>query len=253
MCVFPGSHPDHISAAAVYLLCMTGISPTPLITHDAHTAYWCFEGDSRIFVQTTLPPGAFPLQPTNLALKHNDSDSEKPTSCMPMEEGSDSGSGSGSDDEEGESEDSGEEDSASRLVQHTSASTPLRSAKATASQAPHTPAGITQGGILLLSGKITAPSTHLSPPPTATRNNSQLYASKPSNIQHTWRIYGSMLEIWMLVEALDERGVREKDLKSKLRAQFGMNKGGGSGESYSSSGSEYIGRKIRRTFGRVSE
>ena len=43
---------------------------------------------------------------------------------------------------------------------------------------------------------------------SVTCNNQQLYMKKPSKVQNVWRIYGSMLEIWMLLEALDERGVR---------------------------------------------
>ena len=54
----------------------------------------------------------------------------------------------------------------------------------------------------------------------------------------------------MLIEALDERGIREKELKSKLRARFGFNKNN-IGETYQTTGSEFIGRKIRRTFGKV--
>jgi len=204
------------------------IRTEPLGYDRHHRAYWCFDGDTRVFVQTTIGPDQLPLQPVNLA--HTTSAKSEVVDCT------------NSDDDE-------DEDGADRLVSK-DAATPLRPTQPprTGTATPCTPA-TTSGGVLLLNGKMTAPANLMSPPGTATRINSQLYATKPSNVQHTWRIYGSMLEIWMLVEALDERGVREKDLKSKLRAKFGMNKGGAS-ETYQSSGSEYIGRKIRRTFGR---
>jgi hypothetical protein len=210
------------------LLCLSAAASV------CRAAYWCFSGDTRVFVQTTLAPSQLPLQPVNLALQSDDAGrGDRGTAVC----------------EESE-EEGGEECAEDRLVQE-SAATPLRPSQPAP---PATPAS-SRGGILLLNGKRTAPApdSALSPPPTATRSNRHLYASKPSRAQHTWRIYGSMLEIWMLVEALDERGVREKHLKSQLRAQFGMNKGGGGGggEVYSSSGSEYIGRKIRRTFGKV--
>lgn len=193
------------------------------------SAYWCFDGDTRIFVQTTLSPDQLPLQPVNLA--HASSPANK------IQDKMDCGN---SDDEN--------DNGADRLVSKDVA-TPLRPCKSLAIN-PSTPS-TSSGSVMLLNGKFATTSTVLSPPATVTRSNTQLYASKPSNVHHTWRIYGSMMEIWMLVESLDERGIREKDLKSKLRAKFGMNKGGG-GETYQTSGSEYIGRKIRRTFGRVS-
>lgn len=192
-----------------------------------------------MFVQTTLTPDQLPLKPVNLSTLQSSSKAERLQSLSNR-----------SDDEDEEEED------ADRLVS-SSAGTPLRPvppSRITAIDNPATPLAATTastGGILMLNGKTTSHCTLLSPPGTVSRNNAQLYSSKPSDSQHMWRIYGSMLEIWMLVEALDERGIREKELKSKLRARFGMNKGG-SGESYQCSGSEYIGRKIRRMFGKVS-
>ena len=184
-------------------------------------------------MQTSLSQHQMSFKPVNLALQSN-------SAC----------SGVRANFADSDTDDGDEKyDTADRLAQE-STGTPIRSSLAPTQfqvLSPSTP----QGGIRQLSGMMTTASQLHSPPPTVTKNNVQLYEAKPSNTQHIWRIYGSMLEIWMLMEALDERGVRERDLKSKLRAQFGMNKNNGR-ETYLSTGSEYIGRKIRRTFGKVS-
>lgn len=76
-----------------------------------------------------------------------------------------------------------------------------------------------------------------------------LYTSRPSGVSSTWRIYASMWELWALVDALDDRGIREQDLKTKLKACFGLS---GNTEGFLTTGNQFIGRKVRRTFQRVS-
>jgi hypothetical protein len=58
-----------------------------------------------------------------------------------------------------------------------------------------------------------------------------------------------MWEIWALMDALDERGIRERGLKAKLKGHFGLSD---NSEGYRTSGNEFIGRKVRRKFGKVS-
>jgi len=77
-----------------------------------------------------------------------------------------------------------------------------------------------------------------------------LMRKKPSLKKCSWRMYGSMSEIWALIDALDERGIRERALKSKLRAQFGLSENSAQGVTYKTSGSEFIGKKVQRTFGK---
>lgn len=77
-----------------------------------------------------------------------------------------------------------------------------------------------------------------------------LTGKPPGSSSPLWRIYSSMWEIWQLVESLDERGVREKALKSKLKARFRFSETSGG---YDRTGSDYIGRKVQRKFGKVIE
>ena len=72
----------------------------------------------------------------------------------------------------------------------------------------------------------------------------------PSAVRSSWRIYASMWEIWALIDALDDRGLREKALKSKLRAKFGF---ADNSNGYKTCGNEYIGKKVRRKFGKVRQ
>ncbi|CAE7720542.1 unnamed protein product, partial [Symbiodinium microadriaticum] len=72
-----------------------------------------------------------------------------------------------------------------------------------------------------------------------------VYRDPPSATRSSWRIYASMWEIWALIDALDDRGLREKALKSKLRAKFGF---ADNSNGYRTSGNEYIGKKVKRKF-----
>lgn len=74
-------------------------------------------------------------------------------------------------------------------------------------------------------------------------------ASFPTNYTSTWSIYGNITELAMLVDALDDRGVRELALKQAIRSNFDMR--AAEGIKYETQGSEYIGRKVKRNFGKV--
>jgi hypothetical protein len=76
--------------------------------------------------------------------------------------------------------------------------------------------------------------------------------SKPSLVSCTWAAYENIADVWLLVDALDERGVREKALKSALRIQFSVNTKSIDGVTYKVTGSEYLGKSVKRTFRKVT-
>jgi hypothetical protein len=79
-----------------------------------------------------------------------------------------------------------------------------------------------------------------------------LCACPPGSYVSKWEIYASVSEITALIDALDERGKREKELKAKLCAHYGLSSTPDADKViYSYSGSEYIGRKVKRVFGKV--
>ena len=80
---------------------------------------------------------------------------------------------------------------------------------------------------------------------------STLLNIRPSTRSLTWCLYPTMPDIWRVIEALDERGIREKELKEKLIARFGLSGKSADGATYQTSGSAYIGSKVRRAFGKV--
>jgi hypothetical protein len=69
----------------------------------------------------------------------------------------------------------------------------------------------------------------------------KLFLSRPNRYKTTWKVYSTPAEMWNLCEALDERGEREKSLKAAIKARYQM---------YQATGSDYIGRQIKRTFRR---
>jgi hypothetical protein len=73
---------------------------------------------------------------------------------------------------------------------------------------------------------------------------------RPSTRQFSWKVHLSMPDIWRVIEALDERGVRESELKAKLVALFGLSGKSADGAAYQTHGSEFIGKKVRRSFGK---
>jgi hypothetical protein len=75
----------------------------------------------------------------------------------------------------------------------------------------------------------------------------KLFASRPNKYKHTWKVYSTPTELWKLCEALDDRGEREKELKAAIKARYEIEP---PAAVYQSTGSEYIGRKVQRAFGR---
>lgn len=84
-------------------------------------------------------------------------------------------------------------------------------------------------------------------PPTITT----LLHVRPSTRKFSWKLYPSMPDIWRVIEALDERGVRERELKANLVARFGLSGKSADGATYQTHGSEFVGKKVRRSFGKV--
>jgi hypothetical protein len=65
--------------------------------------------------------------------------------------------------------------------------------------------------------------------------------------KYKWSIYSSPSEQWQLWDALDERGEREAALKAAIKARFEIEE---PPVVYELTGSEHIGRKVRRIFGK---
>lgn len=65
--------------------------------------------------------------------------------------------------------------------------------------------------------------------------------------RYKWSVYSSPTEQWLLWDALDDRGERESSLKAAVKARFDIEE---PPVIYELTGSDYIGRKVRRVFGR---
>ena len=65
--------------------------------------------------------------------------------------------------------------------------------------------------------------------------------------RYKWSVYSSPPEQWLLWDALDDRGERESSLKAAVKARFDIEE---PPVIYELTGSDYIGRKVRRVFGR---
>lgn len=90
------------------------------------------------------------------------------------------------------------------------------------------------------------------PPPSSSKALDQivlnrLFESRPNRYKYRWLVYSTSSELWKLCEALDDRGEREKELKAAIKARFEIEP---PAVVYQTSGSEFIGRKVQRTFGR---
>lgn len=79
------------------------------------------------------------------------------------------------------------------------------------------------------------------------KNFGQIYSSRPNKYKYKWVIYSTEREIWDLYDALDNRGERENALKSAIKSRFELDE---PPIVYLNTGSDYIGRKVRRQFGR---
>ena len=75
----------------------------------------------------------------------------------------------------------------------------------------------------------------------------RLFQSRPNRYKYKWTVYSTPSELWKLCEALDDRGEREKELKAAIKARYEIE---APAVVYQTSGSEFLGRKVKRTFGR---
>eukprot|EP01034_Spumella_vulgaris_P023030 gene23030-29219_t len=90
--------------------------------------------------------------------------------------------------------------------------------------------------------------TGLIPPTSGPHHDktlSHLFSSRPNRYSTKWVVYASVTEFWHLWDALDERGEREAELKAAIKARFDFEE---PATVYMQLGSEYIGRKVNRTF-----
>ena len=74
-----------------------------------------------------------------------------------------------------------------------------------------------------------------------------LYQSRPEKTRFEWGAYCSNNALWAIWEALDDRGERERELKAAIKATFDLQE---PPIVYLNSGSEFIGQKVRRKFGK---
>ena len=65
--------------------------------------------------------------------------------------------------------------------------------------------------------------------------------------RYKWSVYCSPSEQWILYDALDERGERERALKAAIKARFDIEE---PEVVYEKTGSEYIGKRVKRVFGK---
>lgn len=65
--------------------------------------------------------------------------------------------------------------------------------------------------------------------------------------QYKWGVYSTPSEQWQLWDALDARGERESELKSAIKARFDIEE---PPVVYQTTGSDYIGKKVKRIFGK---
>mmetsp|Transcript_30144 Transcript_30144/g.68461 ORF Transcript_30144/g.68461 Transcript_30144/m.68461 type:complete len:1247 (-) Transcript_30144:1529-5269(-) len=75
----------------------------------------------------------------------------------------------------------------------------------------------------------------------------RLFDSRPNRYRYKWSVFCSPNEQWLLWDALDERGERECALKAAIKARFDIEE---PPVVYQTTGSEYIGRNVRRVFGK---
>jgi hypothetical protein len=74
-----------------------------------------------------------------------------------------------------------------------------------------------------------------------------MYYSCPNAHQYEWGVYCTPNSQWAIWEALDDRGEKERPLKSAIKARLGLEE---PPTVYSTTGSEYIGKRVRRQFGK---
>jgi hypothetical protein len=97
----------------------------------------------------------------------------------------------------------------------------------------------------------------LRPPPLLAQNPSTLeeeenkmlnvlFQSRPHRFRSIWHVYSTPTELYRLWYSLDERGEREKELKELIASRYELEE---PKQEYSTTGSEYIGRQVTRTFG----
>lgn len=72
-----------------------------------------------------------------------------------------------------------------------------------------------------------------------------LYEHRAFKTTYQWGMFASDLEMWELVQALDERGERESALKAAIKARFTITP---PSAEYEKTGSEYIGKSVKRFF-----
>lgn len=74
-----------------------------------------------------------------------------------------------------------------------------------------------------------------------------VFCSTSYRYRYKWAVYSSPTEQWLLWDALDERGERECALKAAIKARFDIEE---PPVVYELTGSEWIGRNVRRVFGK---
>ena len=95
--------------------------------------------------------------------------------------------------------------------------------------------------------KLDAPSAQ----PTVEERDAQvlwrLYERRPHRFRYRWSVYCGGLDQWQLWDALDDRGEKERELRARLKARFDIEE---PQQQYEIEGSDFVGRKVRRVFGK---
>lgn len=75
----------------------------------------------------------------------------------------------------------------------------------------------------------------------------RLFDSRPNRFEYQWKILGTSSELWKIWDSLSDRIECEKELKSQIKANFDFVE---PEVVYQTTGSDWIGRKVERKFGK---
>eukprot|EP00607_Mallomonas_marina_P007746 CAMPEP_0182416520 /NCGR_PEP_ID=MMETSP1167-20130531/823_1 /TAXON_ID=2988 /ORGANISM="Mallomonas Sp, Strain CCMP3275" /LENGTH=632 /DNA_ID=CAMNT_0024589349 /DNA_START=132 /DNA_END=2030 /DNA_ORIENTATION=- len=76
----------------------------------------------------------------------------------------------------------------------------------------------------------------------------QLVSTRPSRHPTYWRCFSRYRDVWSLVEALDNRGERERELKKRILKRVSLDVEPAESEGYLTEGHVFLGRRVLRKF-----
>jgi hypothetical protein len=214
--------------------------------------YWCFDGDDRLFVQTdaaVMQRYAVEIE-KSISWRNSTTPNRKKASSGSSSSGSSSTGGPDTPSKKNNSNKTNHQDVSSAAYISSTAATASPAKTPTKSPSKSRP----QRGNDHNNSSMTANSATLT---VAERDPTTKLLVRPDNVPsshtYTWQVYRSINELWALVEALDERGEREKALRSFIKAKFDLTGDPPVRHTYIKEGCIYLNTRVRRTFGRVIE